>query len=151
MAKAPSRWRTTLRRWLKFNAVGIVGVAVQAGALTLLVNASPLHYLLATAIAVEAAVLHNFCWHWKWTWADRPGVAHGGVWGRLLRFHLTNGLFSMAGNLVFMRLLVGTVRLDPLVANLVSIALCSLINFLLADRIVFTAPRPKRAIQTVLC
>jgi putative flippase GtrA len=58
-------------RWAAFNAVGLAGVAVQLACLALLVHAGS-HYLAATALAVEAAVLHNFLWHQRWTWRDRP-------------------------------------------------------------------------------
>jgi putative flippase GtrA len=44
---------------------------------------------------------------------------------------------SLAGNLVFMFLLVGALRLDPRAANLIAIGLCSLVNFALSDRFVF--------------
>ncbi len=121
-------------RFLKFNAVGAAGVAVQLGVLALLVHVAGLHYLLATFLAVETAVLHNFFWHIKWTWADRPG----NVLATLLRFHLSNGAVSLLGNLVFMRLLAGAAGLEPVLANLVSIALCGLLNFVLSDRFVFT-------------
>jgi putative flippase GtrA len=59
--------------------------------------------------------------------------------GRLLRFHLSNGLVSILGNLVLMRLLVGQFRLHYMVANVLSIAACSLANFLLSDLFVFRA------------
>jgi len=49
-----------LIRWLKFNAVGALGVGVQLGTLAALTNGVGLDYLAATALAVEAAVLHNF-------------------------------------------------------------------------------------------
>ena len=124
-------------RWLKFNAVGALGMAVQLGSLAVCVRGLGLHYLLATALAVEAAVLHNFLWHWRWTWADRPGIANP-AWGLLLlRFNLTTGMVSIVGNLLFMGLLAGTAGLEPIAANLLSIILCSLVNFLVCDRFVF--------------
>jgi putative flippase GtrA len=55
----------------------------------------------------------------------------------LARFHLTSGMMSLAGNLFIMWLLVGRAGLNALAANLVTIALCSLINFVLSDRLVF--------------
>jgi hypothetical protein len=56
------------------------------------------NYLVSTAAAVEAAVLHNFAWHQRWTWRDRrPASAHETL-GRLLRFHALNGAVSLAGN-----------------------------------------------------
>ena len=126
-----------MMRWLKFNAVGLLGMLVQLGSLGFFVHILGLHYLLATALAVEAAVLHNFFWHRRWTWADRQGPGMLPLGTILLRFNLTNGMVSLAGNLVFMRILSGAAGLEPMLANLLSIILCSLLNFLLSDRWVF--------------
>ena len=49
-------------RWLKFNAVGAIGVAVQLSVLAALIQLGT-HYLAATALAVETAVLQNYYWH----------------------------------------------------------------------------------------
>ena len=65
---------STLVRWCKFNLVGGIGIVVQFGALFLLKSVLHFEYLAATAIAVEAAVVHNFVWHEQFTWADRIGV-----------------------------------------------------------------------------
>lgn len=124
-------------RWWKFNAVGALGLLVQLGSLGLFVHVLGLHYLLATALAVEAAVLHNFAWHIRWTWADRQGVAVSSSGVMLLRFNLTTGMISIAGNLLFMRVLAGAAGLEPVLANLLSIGLCSLVNFLVCDHFVF--------------
>ena len=56
-------------RWRRFNAIGTAGAVVQLGALNVLL-ACGLHYLLATALAVETAILHNCCWHMRWPWKD---------------------------------------------------------------------------------
>lgn len=120
----------SLSRLLRFNAVGLLGIAVQLLALRLL--ASHTHYLLATALAVEAAVLHNYCWHWKWTWADRHAPPTS-FW----RFQSTTGLVSILGNLFAMQILAGYLHLPLLAANLVSISLIYVFNFLVSDRYVF--------------
>jgi putative flippase GtrA len=62
---------STLVRWCKFNIVGGIGIIVQFVALFLLKSVLHFNYLAATAIAVEAAVVHNFVWHEQFTWADR--------------------------------------------------------------------------------
>lgn len=128
------------RRWLKFNAVGAIGIGVQLGTLALLLGAMHMNYLVATALAVEIAVLHNFCWHAAWTWRDRTR-APGGAGLRLLRFHLGNGFVSLAANLGLMRLLVGRFHMQYLLANLVAIAAGSLANFAVSHWLVFSAPR----------
>jgi putative flippase GtrA len=89
---------------------------------------------MATALAVEASVLNNFIWHRRWTWADRPGTRPG---LSLLRFNATNGAMSLIGNLLVMFILVSALKLNPHVANLITIGICSLANFALADRVVF--------------
>lgn len=127
-------WRETGVRWLKFNAVGGIGVGVQLAVLTVLKSGLQFDYLLATGLAVEAAVVHNFLWHERFTWSDR--VADSSL-VRFVKFNLTTGLFSIAGNLVLMRVLVGWGKMNFLVANMVTIAACSLVNFLVSDRVVF--------------
>lgn len=107
---------------------------MQAAALGLFLRLG-LHYLIATILAVEIAVLHNFIWHRMWTWADRKTEISS--LGALLRFNLTNGLVSIAGNVFLMWALAGGAKLNPQLANLLTIAICSVANFLLADRLVF--------------
>ena len=123
-----------LVRWLKFNAVGGIGIAVQLAVLTALKSGMGLNYLLATALAVEAAVLHNFLWHERFTWSDRPTQDR---LKRLLKFNLTTGLFSILGNLMAMKLFVGLAGANYLTANLGSIAVCAIVNFFVADRAIF--------------
>lgn len=129
-----------LRRWLKFNAVGAIGIVVQLAALAVLKGLLRLPYLTATALAVETAVLHNFVWHELWTWKDRRG-AGGHALSRLLRFNLGNGLVSIVVNLVAMRLLVGRLHMQYLIANLLAITAGSLANFFISDLLVFRRAR----------
>jgi len=144
--------RTTLVRWLKFNFVGGIGIAVQFAALFLLKTVFHFHYLFATAVAVEAAVVHNFVWHEQFTWVDRTRSDRARSdrtksdltlpsWRRSLprfvRFNLTTGAVSILGNLALMKVLVDQGHINYLLANAIAIALCSLANFLVSDQWVF--------------
>ncbi len=129
-----SQAKQTGLRWLKFNAVGAGGIVVQLLGLALLKSVLQMDYLLATALAVEAAVVHNYFWHERFTWADRTG---GNSWVRFAKFNLTTGLSSILGNVLIMRLLVGGAHLNYFAANLLTIATCSIVNFLVSDRFVF--------------
>jgi putative flippase GtrA len=129
-------------RWLKFNFVGGIGILVQFAALFLLKGVLHFHYLAATAIAVEAAVVHNFVWHEQFTWADRTNSDQTkSSWrrplARLVRFHLANGAVSILGNLALMKVMVGRGHMNYLLANAIAIALCSLLNFLVSEEWVF--------------
>jgi putative flippase GtrA len=122
-------------RWLKFNAVGAIGIVVQLIVLTVLKSGLQMNYLLATALGVEAAVVHNYLWHERFTWADR--ISGGGSWARFGRFNLTTGLLSILGNVLVMRALVAGAHLNYFVANILTIATCSILNFMVSDRFVF--------------
>ncbi len=129
---------TSMLHWVKFNLVGVLGFAVQTGVLFVLTHSTPqVSYLAATATAVELAVLNNFVWHQRWTWRDRPSATIKETLRRLVKFNLTSGLFSMIGNLVFMSIFVGRLGLSVGPANLASVAACSIVSFILADRIAF--------------
>lgn len=122
---------STLARWWKFNLVGAMGMVVQLAALALFARMASGHYLVASAAAVELAVLHNFVWHLHYTWRDRWDDSNWRV--QLLQFHLSNGLVSLLGNLVLMRVLVHEARLPLLLANSVAILCCSIANFCLGN------------------
>jgi putative flippase GtrA len=124
---------------MTFNGIGALGVAVQLGLLAILVRAGGVHYLIATAIAVEAAVLHNFAWHQQWTWRDRPSATTAATLVRLGRFHVLNGTVSLAGNLLLMAIFTGGLGIDPLPANLMAILACSIVNFAASEALVFKA------------
>jgi putative flippase GtrA len=53
-----------------------------------------------------------------------------------------NGLVSLAGNVLLMRLLVGTFGVPPIAANVIAVLACSIVNYVAGDRVVFrTLPR----------
>ncbi len=120
----------------KFALVGAIGIIVQLLTLHWLAGAG-CGYLIATVISVEAAVLHNFVWHENFTWRDRNGFTSAGLGSRLLRFHVSNGLISVVGNLLLMRIFVGELGMPLVAANLLSITACCLTNFVASDRWVF--------------
>lgn len=136
---------STLARWCRFNLVGGIGIAVQFAALFLLKSLLGFNYLVATTIAVEAAIVHNFVWHEQFTWVDRVKTADStrdrAAWMqsaiRFLRFNVTTGAVSLLGNLALMKVMVGRGHMNYLLANAIAIVLCSAANFLVSDEWVF--------------
>jgi len=126
---------STMIRWGKFNLVGAMGMVVQLGALALFNWMAPGHYLYASAAALEITLLHNFVWHLHYTWRDRR--EDSALLAQLVRFHLSNGLVSMLGNLALMRVLVQEAHLPVLAANGIAILCCSLANFCLGNNWAF--------------
>jgi putative flippase GtrA len=125
----------TLLRWGKFNLVGAMGMGLQLTVLALFNRWMAGRYLYASAAALELTLLHNFMWHLHYTWRDRRDDSTR--LRQFVRFHLSNGLVSMLGNLALMRLLVHEVRLPLLLSNAIAILCCSVANFCIGNNWAF--------------
>jgi putative flippase GtrA len=68
---------------------------------------------------------------------EQDACKHRRRLARLLKFNFTTGVFSVAGNLALMRLFVGALGFNYFIANLLTIATCSIVNFVVSDRIVY--------------
>ncbi len=128
--------KTVTTRILAFNVVGLVGFGVQTAALWLLVHVGGVPAVVAAAIAVETAVVHNFICHWCWTWSDRVAGRHEFL-VRLLRFNVTNGAVSLVVNVALMAWLERGLGVHYLVANVAGVLCGAVANFILGDRVVF--------------
>lgn len=135
-----SKWWTFIQRWVKFHMVGLAGMCVHLSTLSLFSKGFGMEPAVATALAVEMAVLHNFTWHERYTWRDRCSVHWTDVAGRLIRFNLTTGMISLLGTTAIVKYLVSAHHLPVLIANIIAIPCCSMLNFLASDLIVFKKP-----------
>ena len=117
-------------RIARFYIVGLLGIPVQLCALAFLSKSAAMHPDLATAIAVEVAIVHNYLWHTRWTWGDR----RGSFW----RFNATTGAISILANTGLTKALA-TAGLPLLAANACAIVICSAATYLAVSRVAFRA------------
>jgi dolichol-phosphate mannosyltransferase len=137
----------TARRFLRFNAVGALGIGVQLGTIWALTDMAGVSFVPATIAGVSLALAHNFCWHLKWTWRDRLLTGSRAVQA-CLSFVAANGVVSFGGNIVIMIALVAGAGVPVLLANLMAIAMCGLVNFWLGDALVFSPSASRTSIPT---
>ena len=132
-------------RFAMFNVVSAAGFVVQLTSIAWLTRWVGVSNVVATGLGVGAAIAHNFLWHWRWTWGDRTGPDGVGtnisLVATFIRFLAGNGAVSFAGNLVIVAVLADTIGLDVMLANVVAVAVCGLLNFQIGDRLVFRAAR----------
>jgi putative flippase GtrA len=133
-------------RYARFFTIGVLGFIVQIGALWILTAVAQWSWLPATVASVELAIVHNYLWHQRWTWRDRPGRAVA----RFCRFQMANGLASIAGNAALMALFTGLAGMPLVPANAAAVAVLSVANFIVADRWVFTR-RERLHLAAPLC
>jgi putative flippase GtrA len=127
-----------LKRFLRYNMIGLLGLSLKFCVLALLVELAHFRYILATVIAVETTILHNFSWHTFWTWGDRSvGISLGKVLTRLLKFQGCNGAVGLLVNVLVVRSLVGALGLHYFVANVAATLVAGLASFLLSEFFIF--------------
>jgi putative flippase GtrA len=127
----------TIKKWIRFNAIGVMGVGLQLLLLSFFRTFFHFGYLLSTAIAVQCALIHNFFWHQRWTWKSAVPSTRKESLRRFVKFNSSSGSISILGNLGFTSLIVQAIHLPYLISNLLAIATCNIANFLLARNFAF--------------
>jgi putative flippase GtrA len=127
-------YRVMAFRWARFNLVGVMGFGVQTAVLTLLVRWAGVPTTVAVAVAVLAAVSHNFFWHERVTWPNLPRENRLRRW---VSFHLSTGVVSVVSNVGITTVIVAATGLPVIASNAVAVAVLSLANFWISDRLVF--------------
>lgn len=127
---------------MRFNVVGMMGFTLQMLTLWLLVRWAGASAGVAVTVAVLAAVSHNFLWHECFTWRGLPRQHRMRRW---LSFHLSTGTVSVLTNVGVTMVVMHVTGLPVLLANIVAVALGSLANFWINDRLIF---RPAPAVET---
>ncbi|MEO7156371.1 MAG: GtrA family protein [Vicinamibacterales bacterium] len=126
-----------MNRLLRFALGGCGGFVVQVAMPAVLTQWLGVHYLVATMVSVEAAILLNFMWHESWTWRERVVSSSSDRWQRLARYNALTAVTSIAGTAFIVFILVEGFSLPPVIANLISIAALSAVNFVGANALVF--------------
>jgi putative flippase GtrA len=127
---------TTTSRWVRFTLVGLAGFALQLTAVWLLARLTPLPVSVIVTLAVVLTVSHNFFWHERVTW---PGHTREGRRRRWLAFLATNGLISIATNVVVTGPIMQVTGLPIQAANAIAVVAASCANFVAGDKIVFAS------------
>jgi dolichol-phosphate mannosyltransferase len=126
------RFRFPLARFLRFSLVGLSGVFVDMAIFYLLSDPSTLAWRLTRSkiFAAELAIINNFFWNDRWTFAD---IYHGqkNLGKRRKRF-LKFNLICLGGlilNVLLLNLFFNVFGLNRYLANLLAIAMVTIWNF----------------------
>ena len=119
-------------RFIKFAVVGASGVIVNEGLLALLTEIYNVPVSISGIIAIESSIITNFLLNNFWTWHD---VRNKSFIRRLVQYHSV----SIIAGIVNYVILIGLTffGLHHLVANLIGIAVATIINFILNNHWTF--------------
>src|SRR6185503_19515027 len=109
-------------RTARFIAVGWLGFVIQIVTLALLTALARWPWLPATCVAVEAAIVHNYLWHERWTWKDRGGATTAALrCARFAKYNIATGFVSIAGNVVLTGLYLELLQVPAVAANTLAV------------------------------
>jgi dolichol-phosphate mannosyltransferase len=118
-------------RFIKFCLVGGSGVLVNEGLFALFLYGFHINESLANGIGIEAAILSNFVLNHQFTFADRKGTGVKSYIEKLVKFNAAS-LLGAAVNWII-RLLLTNTGVEPLIGNLVGIAVAMFLNYFIAN------------------
>jgi len=109
----------------KFSLVGISGIFVNQGCLTILVSVLDFDVAVAGIIAIELSILSNFFLNNLWTWKDKKDSS---FITRLVKYHMVT---LISGGVNYLTLLILTsIGLHYFTANLIGIGFGTMVNFI---------------------
>lgn len=119
-----------------FNTVAAGGFVIQVALIAALTRLAGWPAWLATAAGVQAALLHNFAGHCRWTWADRPAGGLRALAARFGRYELVH-LTTAAGTTALTAWGAARTGWPPELTNLAAVCTFSIVNYLISDRALF--------------
>ena len=144
----PARLRPMLRwRFIKFALVGGSGTVINIAVLYVmqehfLRSIADFHVRLnySIALAISVATISNFYWNRRLTWRDRNRSAPQPALVLFVKYVMAAALSIAIQSLLTKYL---ALHLHYLLANIIAIALASVINFLANDKLTFRRHGPK--------
>ncbi|NMM05720.1 GtrA family protein [Polaromonas sp.] len=136
-------------RFIKFGAVGASGTVINVAVLYIAQEfllrviedfQSRLNYSIALAITV--ATISNFYWNRRLTWRDRKHEVHRSALLLFIKYVMAAGLSIVVQSLLTKWL---ALSMHYILANVVAIALASVCNFLVNDRMTFRRRKKTQA------
>jgi dolichol-phosphate mannosyltransferase len=133
-------------RFLRFAAVGLSGVVVDMGLLFLLSDPSTLGWGLTRSklIAAEVAIINNFYWNDRWTFADVAGPQRR--FGQQLRRFAKFQMICLAGlllNTILLNIQFNFFGMNRYLANAIAIGLVTGWNFWLNLKLSWRVTAPE--------
>jgi putative flippase GtrA len=129
--------RRVLARLLRFQLVAWGGTLVNLGVLWLLHGRLGVPLVAAGAAAIETAIIHNFTWHYLFTWRDRVDGSAADYICRLLRYNLVTASIDFTVNLGVLWGLVRFAGVHYLLADLAGMVAGPVVKFLANEFLVF--------------
>lgn len=111
-------------QFFRFAVVGAFSTIINYSVFILLLDYAKVNYLLASAIGFFAGVLCGYFFNRSWTYQSTTKAK-----SEIFKYYLVY-LISLCISLVFLKIVVEEIHFDKKLANLISIGITTITNFL---------------------
>ena len=136
-------------RFFQFLLVGLTGIFINNLALAFFTETFHIYYLLSAILATQISTMWNFTLTEFWVFGDRRN--NRTFMRRLLGFFvINNALLALRGPMI--SFMVEMLKMNYIAANLISIALATVLRYFLADKLLWktASPNKSRAESTMI-
>ncbi len=127
----------SLKKLIYFHLIAWTGTLVHLAVLWLAHGVLKVPLLIAGALAVEVAIIHNFTGHYFITWKDRISRSPRNYFQLLLRYNLVTASIDLVVNLGILWLLTHFLGVHYLIASITGQLLGPLFKLLANEFLVF--------------
>ncbi len=120
--------------YYKFAVVGITGVLVNLGLMTLLEYLFTIPHIVASAVGIEASLTNNFIWNDVWTFRNRKG---GSRLKKYLKYHLST-LVGNASQYLTSQLIYYLLLRESVISQTTGIIVGFIANYLISSKYVWS-------------
>jgi len=136
--------KINLRKLISFHLIAWLGTLVNLAVLWLTHGVLKMPLLIAGALAIEVAIIHNFTGHYFITWKDRTKRSPGNYFNLLLRYNIVTASIDFVVNLGILWLLNHFLGVHYMAASVAGQILGPLFKLLANEYLVFPKRKQKQ-------
>jgi putative flippase GtrA len=124
-------------RGAKYALVAALGAGVNSAGLYLFKGVLGLPLVLASVLAIEIAIVHNFVWFRCWAWKDRFAGQRISFLRQLVAYNAVTGAIDLTGNISVLWALTHFFGMHYLIANVLGMIAPPIAKFWLNEKVFF--------------
>lgn len=126
-----------LKRIFSFQFIGWIGTLVNLALLWLFYDVLGWSLLISGALAIEAAIVHNYVWYYFWTWSDRVDYTVRDFCVLLFKYNVLTAFVDFVIRLSILWVLTEYFGVHYLISDIIGMCITPLFKYLVNDFYIF--------------
>lgn len=126
-----------LKRIFSFQFIGWIGTGVNLAFLWFCYDVLEWSLLVSGALAIEAAIIHNFVWYYFWTWNDRVVYTFKDFFELLFKYNVLTAIIDFVVRLSILWVLTEYYGVHYIISDIAGMFVAPLFKYLANDSYVF--------------